>query len=209
MKTAEQAPQKVISAPTLVVLVAGLGLLGFMLLPPLFAPKEQAAAPSSPGDSQAQPAVSNGPASVKTPASPGTEEASAQTNAAAGGFSGASNRDPFLPSAMILPNPEPQPVKAEPVLPPPVAKTEPAQSAKKAVAVPPASPPEALLAWKGVVGSGPNQVVMVQRNNRTFTVHPGDMVPGTEYILTEISKDSILLISPREQKRLFKKKEVK
>jgi cytoskeletal protein RodZ len=201
MKNEAQVQPKAISTPTIIVLVVGLGLLGYLLLQPLFAPKEQAAAPSSPAEAAAQPATSStGAASAPVPASTGTTAASDQTDLTGDGFLGTAHRDPFLPSTIMLAKPEPQPVRAEPV-----AKLEPPQPVDKL----PAPPQEVPLSWKGVVGSGPNQVVMIQRNNRTYTLHLGDVVAGTEYILAEVSKDSILLISPQGQKRLFKKKEVK
>jgi hypothetical protein len=200
MKTEEQAQQKAIGTPTIIILVVGLGVLGYLLLQPLFAPKEQAAAPSSPATSAA-----TGTDSLPVPVSGETKVASGQTAQAMDGISVSSNRDPFLPSTIMMAKPEPQPVRAEPVLTQPIEKVAPPKPVEKL----PAPPQKASLSWKGVVGSGPNQVVMIQRNNRTYTLHLGDMVAGTEYILAEVSKDSILLISPQGQKRLFKKKEVK
>jgi hypothetical protein len=200
MKTEEQAQQKAIGTPTIIILVIGLGVLGYLLLQPLFAPKEQAAAPSSPATSAA-----TGTDSLPVPVSSETKVASGQTAQTMDGISVSSNRDPFLPSTIMMAKPEPQPVRAEPVLTQPIEKVAPPKPVEKL----PVPPQEAPLSWKGVVGSGTSQVVMIQRNNRTYTLHLGDVVAGTEYILAEISKDSILLISPQGQKRLFKKKEVK
>jgi cytoskeletal protein RodZ len=200
MNTEEQSEQKVISTPTIIILVVGLGVLGYLLLQPLFAPKEQAAVSTAPAGAASQPATSStGTASASVPVSTGTKEASDQTEQAMN-LSGVSDRDPFLPSTIMFAK-EPQTVKTEPV-PPPIEPTKPVE---KTVT----PPQEVPLSWKGVVGSGPNQVVMIRRNNRTYTLHLGDMVSGTEYILAEISKDSVLLISPQGQKRLFRKKEVK
>jgi hypothetical protein len=203
MKTTEQAQQKAISTPTLIILIAGLAVLGYMLLQPLFAPQEQAAAPSAPAVSAAQPVA----APAADPVSVGTKLATGQTALSKGDFSEASARDPFLPSAMWLKSvpgknesEAPSPVSVKPVMAPSVEKVE----TKTAITT-----SETALAWKGVVGSGPNQVVMIRRNNRTYTLHLGDLIPGTDYILAEVLKDSVLLISPQEQKRLFKKKEVK
>jgi cytoskeletal protein RodZ len=199
MNTEEQSEQKVISTPTIIILVVGLGVLGYLLLQPLFAPKEQAAVSTAPAGAASQPATSStGTASASVPVSTGTKEASDQTEQALN-LSGVSDRDPFLPSTIMLTK-GPQTVKTEPVAP----SIEPSKPEK------PSTPPQEVpLSWKGVVGSGPNQVVMIRRNNRTYTLHLGDMVSGTEYILAEISKDSVLLISPQGQKRLFRKKEVK
>jgi cytoskeletal protein RodZ len=200
MNTEEQSEQKVISTPTIIILVVGLGVLGYLLLQPLFAPKEQAAVSTAPAGAASQPATSStGTASASVPVSTGTKEASDQTEQALN-LSGVSDRDPFLPSTIMFAK-EPQTVKTEPV-PPPIEPTKPVE---KTVT----PPQEVPLSWKGVVGSGPNQVVMIRRNNRTYTLHLGDMVSGTEYILAEILKDSVLLISPQGQKRLFRKKEVK
>jgi hypothetical protein len=200
MNTEEQAQQKAISTPTIITLVVGLAVLGYLLLQPLFAPKEQAAVSTAPAGAASQPATSSiGTASASVPVSTGTKEASDQTEQAMN-LSGVSDRDPFLPSTIMFAK-EPQTVKTEPV-PPPIEPTKPVE---KTVT----PPQEVPLSWKGVVGSGPNQVVMIRRNNRTYTLHLGDMVSGTEYILAEISKDSVLLISPQGQKRLFRKKEVK
>jgi hypothetical protein len=200
MNTEEQSEQKTISTPTIIILVAGLAVLGYLLLQPLFAPKEQAAVSTAPAGAASQPAASStGTASASVPVSTGTKEASDQTEQAMN-LSGVSDRDPFVPSTIMLAKGS-QTVKTEPIPqfiepPKPVGKpTSPSQ--------------EVPLSWKGVVGSGPNQVVMIRRNNRTYTLHLGDMVSGTEYILAEISKDSVLLISPQGQKRLFRKKEVK
>jgi type II secretory pathway component PulC len=198
MNTEEQAQQKAISTPTIITLVVGLAVLGYLLLQPLFAPKEQAAVSSAPAVAASQPATSSTGTASSVPVSTGTKEASDQTEQALN-LSGVSDRDPFLPSTIMLTK-GPQTVKTEPVAP----SIEPSKPEK------PSTPPQEVpLSWKGVVGSGPNQVVMIRRNNRTYTLHLGDVVSGTEYILAEISKDSVLLISPQGQKRLFRKKEVK
>ncbi|HYH02185.1 MAG TPA: hypothetical protein VEC37_03715 [Bacillota bacterium] len=191
------SPQKMVSTPTLIILVVGLAILGYMLLQPMFAPEDSGSVPEQPAvDNQAVvPDSNNSPVQNQTVSN--SKTLPIVKNGAV------SERDPFLPSALILAKAEPS--KPEP-LPIPEIKPEPP---KKTEPIPTPKADTANLTWKGLVGAEAEQIVMIQRNNRTYTLRLGDLLPGTQYILSEVTHDSVLLISPAEQKRLYKKKEAK
>ena len=192
------SPQKMVSTPTLIILVVALAILGYMLLQPMFAP-------ASSGSASEQPVVANNqtPATAGNNPNPSIQQPATNNEVITVAKSGAiSDRDPFLPSGLVYVNrditgrePEPFPEQLE------LSKaTEP---------VSPSKADAANLTWKGLVGAETDQLVMIRLNNRTYSLRLGDVLPGTQFILSEVTNDSILLISPTEQKRLYKKKEAK
>lgn len=194
------SPQKMVSTPTLIFLVVALAVLGYMLLQPMFAPDSSGSVAKQPVADNQPPAAATGDnysdAAIQQQAS-NNEVLTVAKNGTV------SNRDPFLPSALVyvkrdITNSEPQPVLD--LKPEPPKKTEPESTSKTEAAN---------LTWKGLVGAETDQLVMIQRNNRTYSLRLGDILPGTQFILSEVTSDSILLISPTEQKRLYKKKEAK
>jgi hypothetical protein len=223
MKNAnESAHPKMISTPTIVVLVIGVALIAYMFIQPLLAPKGQlppatrdAANPANQGAAKTtgaagkpQPTAvaANDRASVQPGVGAGSPgKANLATDAALTKNSRVeliSDRDPFVPSGVIA---RAAAAKTETVIPA-VAPTRPPQVA----AVIAKAPPLVRFAWKGVVGGfGPRQVVLIQHNARTYILHQGDPVPGTKYIVAEVTTETVLLTSPSDQLRLSKKKEAK
>jgi hypothetical protein len=233
MKSAnETAPQKMISAPTIVVLCVGVALIAYMLVQPLFAPKaelpaasggtakvDSPAAKTLPETAPAQPATVQPAAPAAVPVDKGVAAAPVQP-AQNNGVELSSDRDPFVPSTAIARAAAAAQTKTEtaavvPVAPPkiepPLVKAKPNRRPEvKPEIKPVATPPPAVFAWKGVVGGfGPQQVVLIQHNARTYILHQGDPVPGTKYVVAEITSEMVVLASPGEQLRLSKKKEAK
>lgn len=216
MTAEKQDAPKMISTPTILVLVAAVGLLGYLFIQPMLAPKEPApAAGAKSATTQSAPIAAANQGNIAPPASntaveQGQSPAIGLEEVAAGD---ASERDPFLPSALLLAKlaaqntqnvPVPEVTPAEPKVdtaPQFQPKVEQKPEAEKS--------PETGIVWRGIVGSGDSQLVMIQRNNRTYNLNVGETLPGTQYILAEVNKDSILLVSPTEQKRLYRKKEAK
>jgi hypothetical protein len=211
MNREEQGQNKkpLLSPPTIAVLLIGLGLIAYMLLPPLFAPETKT--PGGAGDANSK--VSSLPVkNSDRPVTPSTREAQSTSVpvardvvAPAGGMTPAregalSDRDPFIPAVMPG-GTRVKPSEALKTLPEVIAtKFQPSEAPLPAVQ----------LAWKGLVGrAGVGQVVIIQHNQKTYILRRGDPVPGTEYVVTEVTPDSVLLVAPDEQKRLFKKKEAK
>ncbi|HEY8464565.1 MAG TPA: hypothetical protein VIM29_11225 [Bacillota bacterium] len=184
-----QKAQKIISTPTLIIIIAGLALLGYLLLEPQFVTTKEKAVTDQPLSVNK---VQSGKA--LTPVAANNEAGGPLDDFNFGNKAVTSSRDPFLPSALV----------SDTLAPPKPPRTE--QVGNAAL---PKKPSQSQLAWKGIVGTGINQVIMIQYNNRTYTLHLGELVPGTQYILAEVTADSVLLISPTGQKRLYRKKEAK
>lgn len=119
-----------------------------------------------------------------------------------------SNRDLFLPPPSIIaarrrkdnvsqPN---QPVRNEPVLIRPdqgftdIIKED--ENTEKPV-------------LKGIVGTFSTQVAIVRYQNKSFLLKLGDILPGSEYRVTEIDSDQVILLSPKGLLKLDKKARAK
>jgi hypothetical protein len=243
MKNAtESAPSKMISAPTIVVLVVGVALIAYMFIQPMFAPKDNppAVAPGAansanqiaakaPGEARKiapDNAAANNRASVRpgvgaAPLGQGdlspTEAALIKDNR----VELISDRDPFIPSGVIAravaaAQPKTENPMVAPPGPPPKVETVIAKAlpAIKPEVIPKDkpvhTPTPVQFIWKGIIGGfGPQQVVLIQHNARTYILHQGDPVPGTNYIVAEVTPETVLLTSPSDQLRLSKKKEAK
>jgi hypothetical protein len=234
MKNAiESAHPKMISAPTIVVLVVGVALIAYMFIQPMFAPKDNlsAVAPDAansanqiavkaPGEARKIPPDSAA-ANHQAPVRPGVDAASLgqgnlPTEAALikdNHVERISDRDPFIPSGVIaravaVVQPKTENPAVAPTGPP--LKVE-AVIAKAQPAIKPVRTPTPVqFVWKGIVGGfGPQQLVLIQHNARTYILHQGDPVPGTHYIVAEVTPETVLLTSPSDQLRLSKKKEAK
>jgi hypothetical protein len=219
MKNAnETAPQKMISTPTIVVLCIGGALIAYMLIQPLFAPKTELPAVSGSPAKVDRPAAKVQPDTVPSqPAAVAVANGAAPTPARPAASTGAelsSDRDPFVPSTAIARAAAAARIKAEPAavgsVAPPQIKPVTVANLKPKLKPVAASPPAAGFAWQGVVGGpGVQQVVLIRHNARTYILHQGDPVPGTKYIVDEVTSETVLLASPSERLRLSKKKEAK
>jgi hypothetical protein len=224
MKNAnETAPKKMIGTPTIVVLCVGVSLFAYMLVQPMFAPKaelpaafggtakvDSPAAKVRPEAAPAQPAAVKSAAPVVVPVDKEVAAAPVQP-AKNNGVELGSDRDPFVPSTAIARAAAAAQVKTE-TAPAAPSKMEPSTANAKPNSKPEVKPElkPAVFTWKGVVGGfGPQQVVLIQHNARTYILHQGDSVPGTKYVVAEVTSEMVVLASPSEQLRLSKKKEVK
>ena len=119
-----------------------------------------------------------------------------------------SNRDLFLPPPSIIAarrrkdniSPSNQPVRNEPVLIRPdqgftdIIKED--ENTEKPV-------------LKGIIGTLSTQVAIVRYQNKSFLLKLGDILPGSEYRVTEIDSDQVILLSPKGLLKLDKKARAK
>lgn len=118
-----------------------------------------------------------------------------------------SNRDLFLPPPSIIlarrrkdNDNQPQPVWNEPALIRPdqgltdIIKED--ENKEKPV-------------LKGIVGTFSTQVAIVRYQNKSFLLKLGEILPGSEYRVTEIDSDQITLQSPKGLLKLDKKERAK
>jgi hypothetical protein len=212
----ETAPKKKLSIPTIVVLAVGGVLIVYMLVQPLVIPKEQRSDNPVTKVRTANNPAQAAPVSAAAQSAPGSKAmvvpdraalADVAVKTAKGKF--ISGRDPFMPSPVLI-RAAVEPIPAPVVFPerppaPTIVKTQPEITSVPAVT---ASPDR--FAWKGVVGSyGEQQVVIIQHNVRSYILHQGEPVPGTKYIVAEVTPDMVVLTSPDKELRLSKKKEAK
>lgn len=125
-------------------------------------------------------------------------------------------RDPFQPSPLVAkikatPSKPVKSVEDEPTIQPVLPKWDKDEKITKVDKIEPVKPvtEENIISWKGTVAVKNDKLVIIKVKNRSHSLRLGDRVPGTDYIVAEISPESVLLISPKDQKRLTKKKEEK
>ncbi len=58
---------------------------------------------------------------------------------------------------------------------------------------------------KGIVGTASAQVVIVRHQNKSYLLKLGEILPGTEYRVTEINSSEVVLLSPKGRLKLDKK----
>lgn len=63
--------------------------------------------------------------------------------------------------------------------------------------------------WTGVLATSEGQVVIIRHNNRSYILHLGQIIPGTEYQLTEIRQEMVILKAPGKELRLRRKEGAK
>ncbi|NLY75400.1 MAG: hypothetical protein GX075_08855 [Firmicutes bacterium] len=62
---------------------------------------------------------------------------------------------------------------------------------------------------KVIVGTASNQVIVVRYRNKSYLLKLGEILPGTEYRVTEIQGSSVILQSPKGSLKLEKKERAK
>lgn len=62
---------------------------------------------------------------------------------------------------------------------------------------------------KGIVGTASTQVAIVRYQNKSFLLKLGEILPGSEYRVTEIDRDQVTLLSPKGLLKLDKKEGAK
>lgn len=62
---------------------------------------------------------------------------------------------------------------------------------------------------KGIVGTASTQVAIVRYQNKSFLLKLGEILPGSEYRVTEIDSDQVTLISPKGLLKLDRKARAK
>ncbi|TCL67434.1 hypothetical protein EDC14_1014124 [Hydrogenispora ethanolica] len=68
---------------------------------------------------------------------------------------------------------------------------------------------EILPVWQGIIGTTANKLALVGFKNKSYLLKIGDRLSDSDYRLTEIQPDAILLQSATKQLRLGKTKEAK
>lgn len=63
--------------------------------------------------------------------------------------------------------------------------------------------------WQGVLGTKNDSVVIIRYKGKTHFLRNGDKLPGTEYRLSSVKNNYVVLNSPTEQIMLEKSKEAK
>ncbi len=119
-----------------------------------------------------------------------------------------SKRDLFLPPSSIIVarrrkdnvNPSNQPVWNEPAL------VSPDQGLTDLIKEGENSEKPIL---KGIVGTTSTQVAIVRYQNKSFLLKLGEILPGTEYRVTEINSNELILLSPKGLLKLDKKERAK
>lgn len=123
------------------------------------------------------------------------------------------NRDPFEPSKLYIQNKNNQTNVNAPVAStvPDAVKLIPVQSSIP-LATPTLTPtpsPKEEIVWEGVVSSKNDQLVLIKYKDKSLSMRLGDRLPGTSYILAQINKDYVVLLSPKDKLQLNRKKEAK
>lgn len=117
------------------------------------------------------------------------------------------SRDPFLPPLMVRRKMEAA-----------VKKTAVSNAKEKMLAASPTggeefSQEEPKVAiqpvWTGSLATAEGQVVIIQCKNKTYILHLGQNLPGTDYQLTEIQQEMVILKAPGKELRLRRKEEAK
>lgn len=115
-----------------------------------------------------------------------------------------SKRDLFLPPASIIAarrrkvhevNQPARPVWNEPSLIKPVKEitsVKPDENSEKPV-------------LKGIVGTASSQVIIIRYHNKSYILKLGEILPGTDYRLVEISDGTAVLLSPKGRLKLDRK----
>lgn len=62
---------------------------------------------------------------------------------------------------------------------------------------------------KGIVGTTSTQVAIVRYQNKSFLLKLGEILPGTEYRVTKIDSNEVILLSPKGLLKLDKKERAK
>lgn len=62
---------------------------------------------------------------------------------------------------------------------------------------------------KGIVGTASTQVIIVRYQNKSYLLKLGEILPGTEYRVAEISGSEVVLLSPKGRLKLDKKERAK
>lgn len=62
---------------------------------------------------------------------------------------------------------------------------------------------------KVIVGTASNQVIVVRYRNKSYLLKLGEILPGTEYRVTEIQSSSVILQSPQGRLKLERKERAK
>jgi hypothetical protein len=213
------APPK-LSIPTIVVMAVGGVLIVYMLVQPLIFNKAQS--PAAGNNPVAQVSTANDtakPNPAQTAPAPSAAESATGSVATVVQDKAAaladvpvktkkdeliSDRDPFVPSPVLA-----RAAAAFFPVKPPETQTA-VEIQPEITAAPAVTPPPDRFAWKGVVGSyGTQQVVIIQYNTRSYILHQGEPVPGTNYLVAEVTPNMVVLTSPDKQIRLSKKKEAK
>jgi hypothetical protein len=208
-KVEKTSGKPALSLPTIVVLAIGGVVILYMLLQPLFSAKEKL--PASSGNPAPVAAAPNRP-DPAPPVSTHPEAAQSGETAVANVTTAPpvqtlpadllSERDPFIPAALLTPTVA--------VAAPEIKSAVPVPVAIESKVTPAGTPETDHFAWKGIVGGfGPQQLVLIRYHARTYILRQGDPVPGTQYTVAEVTRDAVVLASPSEQIRLAKKKEAK
>ncbi len=77
------------------------------------------------------------------------------------------------------------------------------------VDIPKVDAPEETPVWKGLIKTSTDQLAIITFKGRSYLLHQGERIPGTEYRITELNSSYVVLESPSKQLKLQKKGERK
>ncbi len=126
-------------------------------------------------------------------------------------------RDPFLPPAVVrtarAQQAPPGPAPAAPgretagTSPPPDSGRPPPAAEKSPVAPAEGEHRAAEPVWTGTIAAAGEQVVIIKYKNKSYILHLGEQLPETDYRVTEIRPEMVILRAPDKELRLRRKEE--
>ena len=205
MKNAEGKKQAPISMPVIVIGVLAIGAMAYFLLQPTTpAPQPEPLKPVVKVDSDVQAVNTTSPnhANVTTNSNVKSDGNLIQNSIVDDSVNFVSSQDPFKPSSLFLESKSV--VETKPITPviaqnstPEIKPILPVNKENENREVKPV--------LKGIVKTTSNQVAMIYFNKKTHLLYAGDKLPGSNYLVADINKESVVLISPDNRLKLEKK----
>jgi hypothetical protein len=205
MMSQDNKKKQTISPVTWIILV--LAMAGFIYI--YFTPQPDAGgvqptpAPVNSVEPTDQPVatVSEGSQEIDPNAAGTTTSEVKAENVAAG-----NTRNPFLPPSIVRNYlSKPKHSSSFPIVTTPSVPVT-GGSSEKITEKPVEKPVEIKPVWKGFLGTRHDRLAIVRYKGKAYFLRVGDRIQGTDYVLTRMESEYIVLDSPKEQVRLVKEK---
>lgn len=197
----ESKKKQTISPVTWIILV--LAIVGFIYI--YFTPQPNA------GGNQSTSALVN---EVDTPVQPGVTESEGNqeinviSEIKTEDGTANSARNPFLPPLIVRNYLEKQSKLSSPVsiIPTPSVPVNGGNANNVAGEKPEEKPVETKPVWKGYLGTQHDRLAIVRYKGKAYFLRVGDRLKESDYVLTQMGSNYIVLDSPKEQLKLVKEK---